>query len=75
MLGAALRRLVLVAAAATADAFVTTDARWSMPVDSTSVEGLSRGLSFVIDSGAAAAITHLTALLSPQFPFAQTSAR
>ena len=51
---ALLRRLVCLAAAlSAAHGFVITpNARWSLPVDSRSTAGLSRGLSFVIDSGA-----------------------
>ena len=52
------RLVCLAAALSAAHGFVITpNARWSLPVDSRSTAGLSRGLSFVIDSGAQLPIT------------------
>ena len=64
---ALLRRLVCLAAAlSAAHGFVITpNARWSLPVDSRSTAGLSRGLSFVIDSGAQLPIMPTSSLSHP----------
>ena len=74
---ALLRRLVCLAAAlSAAHGFVITpNARWSLPVDSRSTAGLSRGLSFVIDSGAQLPIMPTSSFSHPHPPLFQTCAR
>ena len=71
------RLVCLAAALSAAHGFVITpNARWSLPVDSRSTAGLSRGLSFVIDSGAQLPITrtpHPSLTLHPSL--LQTCAR
>ena len=70
------RLVCLAAALSAAHGFVITpNARWSLPVDSRSTAGLSRGLSFVIDSGAQLPIMPTSSLSHPPPSPFQTCAR